>query len=161
MTLNEKVDWVPMTASNDLLGDQAALQERIAEEGFLYLSAVLDSQVLLHLRRDITSILAEEGWIVGGKEQLNAVAARTPLQEGEAEAGFFEVYDRVMKLESFYRLAHHEPLLEIMRLVVGERAFPHPLSIARLIFPKNWETATPPHQDYPNREPIFSVYGRP
>ncbi len=39
-----------------------------------------------------------------------------------------------------------------MQAAVGETAFPHPLSIARLVFPNNEECTTPPHQDYPNNQ---------
>ncbi len=39
-----------------------------------------------------------------------------------------------------------------MRQVLGDSAFPHPLSIVRLVFPDTPELATPPHQDYPNNQ---------
>jgi ectoine hydroxylase-related dioxygenase (phytanoyl-CoA dioxygenase family) len=34
----------------------------------------------------------------------------------------------------------------------SETAFPHPLKVARLIFPWHQEVSTPPHQDYPNNQ---------
>src|SRR5262249_20582364 len=50
-------------------------------------------------------------------------------------------------------LAHDERLVAIMRDVLDEeRVFPHPLKIARLIFPDNFEISTPPHQDFPNNQ---------
>ena len=62
------------------------------------------------------------------------------------------MYDAVQRLEEFHTLAHDEALMAIMRQVVGETAFPHPLKIARLGFPAHYEVSTPPHQDYPNNQ---------
>jgi Phytanoyl-CoA dioxygenase (PhyH) len=58
----------------------------------------------------------------------------------------------VQRLEEFHSLAHDDALLEVMRHVVGDTAFPHPLKIARLGFPAHYEVSTPPHQDYPNNQ---------
>jgi ectoine hydroxylase-related dioxygenase (phytanoyl-CoA dioxygenase family) len=41
---------------------------------------------------------------------------------------------------------------------LGGTAFPHPLGIARLIFPGNEEWATPPHQDFPNNQGTEDLY---
>ncbi len=143
---------LPMIASNDLLGQPEALQARLKDKGYLLFRNAIPQTPLLKLRKDIINILATAGWIKQGEELMNAIAHRIPLAEGEADEGFFEVYDEVMKLESFYGLGQDSALTAVMKEVLGESAFPHPLSVARLTFPKNNETTTPPHQDYPNNQ---------
>jgi phytanoyl-CoA dioxygenase PhyH len=45
-----------------------------------------------------------------------------------------------------------------MTALLGASAFPHPLSIARLAFPRNETWATPPHQDFPNNQGTEDLY---
>jgi hypothetical protein len=40
----------------------------------------------------------------------------------------------------------------VMKQVLGESVFPHPLSIVRMVFPHAPELSTPPHQDFPNNQ---------
>lgn len=141
-----------MLESNSLLGNEAALRDRMAEKGYLLFRNMIPSDTLLKLRRDICSVLADAGWIESGQALLDALACRTPVREGEEHEGFFDAYDGIVKLESLYSLAHHPDLLAVMRQVLGPSAFPHPLGITRIIFPQNSETTTPPHQDYPNNQ---------
>ena len=42
--------------------------------------------------------------------------------------------------------------MQVVREVLGDTAFPHPLAILRLIFPGNLPVTTPPHQDFPNNQ---------
>lgn len=140
----------PMSISNPLIGDPRALKDRLADEGYLFFKGIIEPNKLLRLRESITRILAEIGWILGGAEIKSARAIGLPQREGEP--GYFEAHDRIVTLEEFHSLAHDEDLMRIMRLVVGETAFPHPLSIVRLVFPNNPEVTTPPHQDYPNNQ---------
>jgi ectoine hydroxylase-related dioxygenase (phytanoyl-CoA dioxygenase family) len=148
--MNNYWAFLPMTPANDLLAEPDALRRRLAEEGYLYLRQALDQDLLLELRRQILEICADKGWVRGGRALMRAETIGKPVREGDAR--FFEVYDEVQKLEAFHSLAHDEGLLGIMRCALGETAFPHPLKIARLIFPENYEVTTPPHQDYPNNQ---------
>lgn len=143
-------DIKPMIASNDLLGDDAALRERFDEDGFLYFKKVVPHKALRKLRRDMTTILAEEGWIEGGKLQDRAIAIGKLHREGDE--GYFRAHDRLIKLESLYSLAQEKRLTNIMKSILGKTAFPHPLSIMRLVFPNHDEASTPPHQDFPNNQ---------
>jgi ectoine hydroxylase-related dioxygenase (phytanoyl-CoA dioxygenase family) len=148
--MNNYWAFLPMRASNDLLGDPVALRERLDEDSYLYFEKVLDEKKIRKLRKEILLILAERGWVVRHPLLMQGVAAAPPAREGDEE--YFAAYDAVQRLESFHTLAHDETLMTIMREVVGETAFPHPLKIARLSFPANYEISTPPHQDYPNNQ---------
>lgn len=141
---------LPMTEANALLNDQAALRAQLSEDGYLFFRNIIDYEKIRALREEITKILAEIGWIQGGKDQLDAKAIGLPHREGEE--GYFEGLDKIVKLEQLYSLSHDENLMHVMRQVLGDSAFPHPLSITRLVFPNNPEITTPPHQDYPNNQ---------
>jgi ectoine hydroxylase-related dioxygenase (phytanoyl-CoA dioxygenase family) len=145
-------DWAfaDMTASNDLLGDREALQARFEDEGYLYFKELIDRDRVLALRREIVEILADRGWIKGGAELDVAEAIGMPVREGDEE--YFLAYDEVQKLESFHSFAHDETLTGALKQALGDTAFPHPLKVARLVFPSEPEVSTPPHQDFLNNQ---------
>jgi ectoine hydroxylase-related dioxygenase (phytanoyl-CoA dioxygenase family) len=145
-------DWAfaDMTASNDLLGDRDALRARLEDEGYLYFKELIDPARVLALRRDILEILARRDWINGGERLDYAEAVGMPVREGDEE--YFLTYDEVQRLEPFHALAHDETLLGAMKAALGETAFPHPLKVARLVFPTEPEVSTPPHQDFLNNQ---------
>jgi ectoine hydroxylase-related dioxygenase (phytanoyl-CoA dioxygenase family) len=148
--MNNYWAFLPMRSSNNLLGDPIALRERLDEDSYLYFEKVLDEKKIMKLRKEILLILAERGWVVRHPLLMHGMAAAPTAREGDEE--YFAVYDAVQRLEEFHTLAHDETLMTVMRQVVGETAFPHPLKIARLSFPANYEISTPPHQDYPNNQ---------
>jgi hypothetical protein len=86
---------------------------------------------------------------------MKAVAVGRPLHEDQEE--FIEGYNAVQRVEAFHALAHDEALVDVMRQVVGDTAFPHPLKIARITFPTHHEVSTPPHQDFPNNQGTKSL----
>lgn len=140
----------PMFEANPLLDDVAALRSRFAQDGYLFFRDIMPVEALLEVRDDITRILAELGWIRGGEARMAAESVAMPCREGEPR--FFDALDRIIRLESFHRLAHDTALGDVMRKALGDTAFPHPLGIMRLVFPQNQEITTPPHQDYPNNQ---------
>ncbi len=144
-------DWafLPMEVSNDLLGDRDALRARLDRDGYLYFSQVLDREKVLRLRQRMLIALRDCGWIENALLKVGRTAIR-PVREGDPE--FFVGYDAIQKLEELHTLAHDDTLTAIMQDVLGDSAFPHPLKIARLIFPDHHEVTTPPHQDYPNNQ---------
>jgi ectoine hydroxylase-related dioxygenase (phytanoyl-CoA dioxygenase family) len=148
--VNNTWAFLPMRASSDLLGDPDALRARLDEDSYLYLPGLLDRDKVLALRHDMVHVLAERKWLRADEYLMDAISIIPPLREGED--AFLEAYDAVQKLEAFHTLAHDEALVGVMRDVVGPTAFPHPLKIARLSFPGNYEVSTPPHQDYPNNQ---------
>ncbi|NND69913.1 MAG: hypothetical protein HKN19_20145 [Halioglobus sp.] len=148
--INEIVDPEPMYEANDLLGDPDAVRARLADDGYLFFRDVLPRDRLLEVRDDMTRILAEHGWIEDGERRMDARAISRPRREGQPK--FFAVHDRVMKLESLHSMAHEPHLMDVMRQALGKTAFPHPLSITRLVFPDAPELSTPPHQDFPNNQ---------
>lgn len=137
-------------SSTDAQAKTIALRERLQTDGYLFFRQIIPQPALLELRDQMTRILADVGWILDGDQRLAAKAIGLAQREGEP--GYFEAHDRIVKLEALHSLAHEPHLLAVMRQVLGESAFPHPLSITRLVFPNNPEITTPPHQDYRNNQ---------
>jgi ectoine hydroxylase-related dioxygenase (phytanoyl-CoA dioxygenase family) len=140
----------PMFEANALIDDKAGLRQRLATDGYLLFRNVINPGKLQKLRDQITAVLADLGWIAGGSDRDSASV--TGLAHREGEAGYFEALDRIVKLEELHALAHDSDLIRILRPVLGESVFPHPLSITRLVFPGHPEITTPPHQDYRNNQ---------
>ncbi len=149
-------DYAPFTDSTALLGDDTALRNRFTEQGYLYLRGVVDTAEARELRRDIAAQCAAEGWLKPDTPPEDFVAWTVPSVEGEE--AYFKAYDRVQRLQSFHALPHSAGMSGVMRSLLGPSAFPHPLSIARLVFPFNQDFATPPHQDYPNNQGTADLY---
>jgi hypothetical protein len=142
--------------SNSLLDNPKALRERLKEQGYLYLQHLLDPLPLLTLRHEITAILRDKGWLDHEADPKEAVGIGEIPVEGEPR--YFEVYDEIQRLELFHALPHDMRLMDLMRRLLGERAYPHPLLIARLMYSDNMECTTPPHQDFPNNQGTPDLY---
>lgn len=147
---NQSEKLLPFPIANGLLANPEALQQSFSNDGFLFFKQIIPKQIILELRQEFTKILAEEGVIAGGNETIDARAIAKSFREGDEQ--YFKAHDRLIKLEAFHSLAHDSNLMALMRSVLGESAFPHPLSIVRLIFPKNTPATTPAHQDFPNNQ---------
>ena len=140
----------PFSDSVHLLGDASALRSQLADDGYLLLRGVLPVGRLTDLRRRLTEVCAAHGWLRPGSDPMEALAEGVPCYEGERP--YLTVYDDVQRLEALHALPHDRALMAVVRALLGDTAFPHPLSIARLAFPGGETEATPPHQDYPNNQ---------
>jgi Phytanoyl-CoA dioxygenase (PhyH) len=142
--------------SSVLLDDAVALRARFERDGYVLLRGAVDVDLLLETRRAILRVLHAHGWLDPRQDPWAAVPLTGPFVEGEPE--FLEAYDDVQRLETFHAVPHHASVRRCMTALLGPTAFPHPLSIARLIFPGNEEWTTPLHQDYPNNQGTFDLY---
>ncbi|WP_252272052.1 phytanoyl-CoA dioxygenase family protein [Pseudomonas subflava] len=147
----------PIRESSALLGDPGALRARFEEEGYLYLKGLLPKAKVQVLQAQIFDICKRKHWFSGDAASFESVEpCVVPAVEGEVE--YFSVYDEVQRLEAFHALPHEPALMAVMGILLDETAFPHPLSICRLMFPNNAETTTPPHQDFPNNQGTTELY---
>jgi len=147
-------ELLPLTDSTG--AGHELLRRRFADEGYVFVRGLVPPEVLAELRAQITAICAAHGWLVPGTDPEDRVAQGPPCVEGEDE--YFAVYDEVQRLEALHALAHHPAVRTLMTALLGAASFPHPLSIARLAFPRNDAWATPPHQDYPNNQGTPDLY---
>jgi ectoine hydroxylase-related dioxygenase (phytanoyl-CoA dioxygenase family) len=140
----------PLVESSELLADPSALRARFAADGYVFLKGIVDREALLALRRQVLTICGEHGWTRPGADPMQGAAEGPACLEGEE--AYYRVYDDVQRLEALHALPHHRSVREPMIALLGETAFPHPLAIARLMFPDNAESATPAHQDHRNNQ---------
>lgn len=68
--------------SNGIADDMPALRERMDEDGYLYLPGYLDRDAVLEARREITALLAAEGFLDPDHPTMDAVAA-SPRPRGK------------------------------------------------------------------------------
>ena len=139
-----------------LLADHDAIQKKMAEDGYIFLKSVVDPEILLALRHQITAICERHGWMESNQDHRKCISDHTPVVE--SDEAYLPIYSEIQRLESFHGLAHEPAIMNAMRAVVGETAFPHPLSICRLVFPDNHAWATPAHQDFPNNQGTQDLY---
>jgi hypothetical protein len=142
--------------STPLLDEPAALRGRFDRDGYVLFRGAVDRELLVEARRAITTVLHGHAWLNPGYDPMAAIPQIGPFVEGEPR--FLEVYDDVQRLEAFHAVPHHPSVRRCVTALLGPTAFPHPLSIARLIFPGNDEWTTPPHQDYPNNQGTYELY---
>lgn len=145
-----------LQCSKHLIDQPGALREQFERDGYVYCRGIVPVEKITSLRLKILDACAAAGWIDRNAEPGEALTVIAPVNEGEP--AFFDVYDVVQKLEEFHALSHHPKLMTLMRALLGDSAFPHPLGIARLMFPFNTECTTPPHQDYPNNQGTPDLY---
>jgi hypothetical protein len=123
--------------------DRDALRQRFDRDGYLYFPAALGRERCASLRASMLEVLAPHiRWDGEG---------RTPVLEGEP---FFEsdplwdaLYPRIQSLQALHAVFHEPPLVDLMRLVAGERPFVYPMKMARIAAPRRLGYETPPHQD--------------
>ncbi len=152
---------VPFVDSTPLLNDPAALQARMAADGFFYFKSLLPRAAVLDLRRQILGVCQKHGWLDtaaplmdGQIDQVAANAMETFCGVGVTQAAYRDVY----QLEAFHRLAQHPAVMAMMTTLCGETVLPHPRNIARLMFPTKANAPTPPHQDYIHIQGTKAVY---
>jgi hypothetical protein len=141
----------PFQRSNDLLDQPDQLRTRMKEDGYLFFTGLLPTAIVDDLYRAILTLCQEAGWA-----DAAGYAQGTPRLEGRPE--FWEVYDRVQRLESFHALPHRPELLRLIEVLVQEQPFVHPRNIARISFPSAEHFTTPPHQDYVHIQGTPAVY---
>lgn len=107
---------------------------------------LVDSDSLLRVRRDITAILADVGWLDEGTDPLEAVSTHEAKFMGTPE--FTPIYDTIQRLETFHTLAHHPAILGVAEALLDEPGMPQPSTIPRIFFPSRPDHTTPPHQDF-------------
>ena len=144
---NGKDELNELRVSNDAMQDDAELQRRLADEGYLFFKGLVAPEKLWELRREMMSMIQQVGWLVAGTDPMDGIAdisMRYTEGDNEYSAGYAEVY----KIENFHRSGHWNEYMDIIEKMVGKPVMPHPQKIARIWFPKYTEHTTPKHQDF-------------
>ncbi|MGC5033401.1 phytanoyl-CoA dioxygenase family protein [Micromonospora sp. DT229] len=150
-------EYGELTTSTGVDTDSAVLRQRIDTDGYLFLKGLLPTAEVAAVRADILRLCAEADWLAEGGAGDGVVDVTASCQPPDPR--YYAVYQRVISLESFNRLAHATPLLDMMKTLLGhDDVIPRPARLARLIFPQPDVGATPPHQDYPHEQGTPEAY---
>jgi hypothetical protein len=146
-----------LVASNDALGDGRELRERIAREGYLFFHGLLDAGQVGTLRKEVLEVCAEGGWLKAGTDPADGIANGERVYL-DPEPDYVKVYGEIQTVEGFHRLGHSPAIMQVMGALLGDQVLPHANKIARIMFPKNNEFATPPHQDFVHIQGTTETY---
>lgn len=133
--------------SSNLLGHNEQIHQRAHEQGYLYFRELLPQNDVSLVREDVLRACEQEGWM----EQnacINDGISREGFHVIEGQPDFFNVYDKVQKLESFHRLSLHPSIISVFEAIFQEDVLVHPRNICRIFFPNTHEYSTPAHQDF-------------
>jgi ectoine hydroxylase-related dioxygenase (phytanoyl-CoA dioxygenase family) len=145
-----------LRVSNDCRDDAEELRRRLAEEGYLFFRKLQNPDKILGLRRDMTRIFYDCGWLVPGTNPMDGIA--DPARRcTEGDLDYNEVYHRIYKLESFHRLPHEPELTTMAERIMGRPVIALPGKKARIWFPKFTEHTTPTHQDFVHYQGTFDA----
>jgi hypothetical protein len=147
-----------LLSSSDLVGDGEAMRARMAEDGYLLMRGLLPTDAVATVRAEALAICATAGWLQPGGEDTATVDGAASCQPPDPR--YYGVYNQIISLESFNRLAHCEPLMAVTSALHGDPGdvIPRPGRLLRLIFPQPDVGATPPHQDYPHEQGTPAAY---
>ena len=98
------------------LGDVKRLSENLAEDGYLLLRRLLDPQRVLQVKRDIIGVLHETR-IIEEKDTEDPMWSGGPHP---SEAEHMRYYDKIVRLDSFNRLAESPEIVAVMEGMIGE-----------------------------------------
>lgn len=135
--------------SSPHVGDIKELANILDEYGYLYLKNFVPKEPLLTLQKEVLTLLKGAGWSdcdVWDKHTANMEAVCKP-----PEKNYRQVHDKLWSLESFHKIPHLEPLVALMKGVLGDDVLVHPRKILRVTFPRPEIGGAPtkPHQDFP------------
>ncbi|NBD28313.1 phytanoyl-CoA dioxygenase family protein [Paenibacillus glycinis] len=138
-----------------LLSRPEELRRVAAEKGYLFFKHFFARDEIMAMRCLLLGVLQEEGLLDPGKPLLDGIGNQPAIDGLQPEEINWngigttqQVYRKVQKLEAFHAFAHHPKMLAMFGGLFGERAFPHPRNIARIMLPSEALKVTPPHQDF-------------
>jgi hypothetical protein len=137
----------PFLDSTSLAADPAALNARLAAEGYLFVRGLLPRSAVLDVRRQCRAAAAAGGWLDLAHPVDDGVANPAAACT-DPEPRYVEVFRRLYVLEALHALKHHPAIVGFFERLFGEPVLVHPLFVMRNIFPQRPESTTPAHQDY-------------
>jgi len=137
----------PFVESSEILADAAALRQRMASDGYLFIKGLVPRQDVEAVGSEFLEIVAEGGWLLPGAP-IEVRIADPAAACVDPEPRFLEVFRRFYQREATHALKHHPAIVGFFERFFGEAVLVHPLLVARNIFPQRAEFTTRPHQDY-------------
>jgi Phytanoyl-CoA dioxygenase (PhyH) len=150
-----------LTDSKALLGDWAALRERIAVHGYVFMRQLLEPEAVLGIGRSALGHLQAEGWTEGGQDPLSA-RPRTPVRAIRMRDAFVDAgYRRIVTDPNFNKIPFVGPLADLMGQILGPTGFCYPLKFPRIVYPVSLVPHQPGnviHKDYSSVQDMFTTW---
>ena len=131
-----------LTDSAGLLGDAAAMRERLAKDGYLFLRGVIDAAAVRAARAEVVQRLEAVGEIVPGSDGIFSGTSRR--RDLEPDLGAF--WKSVSNGKKFRAVSHGEAVARVMAMVAGTKVQGQDYVFLRVGVPGR---ATGLHFDYP------------
>jgi len=134
--------------STPIIEDGAALRERMARDGYLFVRALLPAETVLEVRRRLLTLAAAGGWL-DRDAPMEAGIADSAAACKDPEERYMRVFRELWADEELHRLRTHPRVLAFFGRLFGEPALAHPMFVQRNIFPQtgNFDFTTGIHQD--------------
>ena len=136
-----------LSPANALLGDAAALRQRLARDGYVFFRGLLPGADMGAAADDVRTALRRGGWI---DRRGRASAQRHALNPGDALGD--PAFRAAIASPAFNRIPYLGPLRQTVRMILGPLAFSYPAKVLRAIYPERPPELTRGrymHQDYP------------
>ena len=137
------------TDSTAIATEGAALRDRFATDGYLFVKKLVPIDVLDALRLRCLDVIAEAGWLKAGTP-VDAAITDPAAACADPDERSVAVLARLYRLEALHALKHHPALIGFFERLFDAEVLVHPLVIPRNIFPDRADFTTPPHQDFPH-----------
>ena len=125
------MEYRALRDSTGHVGDVKRLSENLAEDGYLLLRRLLDPHRVLQVKRDVMGVL-HETHIIEGKDTEDPMWSGGPHP---SEAEHMRYYDKIVRLDSFNRLAESPEIVAVMENVIGEAVTVWEQRLIRVMFP--------------------------
>lgn len=135
-----------LTDSSDAVANVPLLDERLTEDGYLFLGSLLNPRRVMNVRAQILDALEVHGWLEERSEPQEARPSKLIRREGDEN--WWLGYGAIQSLYDFHDLMHDKVLTTLVELLTDSQVVVHPRSIARVTYPAS-DYPTPPHQDFP------------
>lgn len=134
--------------STDLIDDGAALRQRLDQDGYLFIRALLPADTILSVRARLLARAAAGGWLDPGSPTEAGIANQAAACK-DPEDRYMRVFRTLWCDEALHRLRTHPTVLGLFTRIFGEPALAHPMFVQRNIFPQSddFDFTTGIHQD--------------
>lgn len=144
-----------------LLGDSAALRERIARDGYLFARRLLDPAEVRSIGQRCLGRLQAAGWTQPGADPVQASAV-APVRAVRMRDLFGDrTYSSLVLDPGLNRLAYVSALADLMQSLLGPLGFCYPLRIPRIVYPVPLAPRQPGnyvHKDYRRVQDMFTCW---
>jgi hypothetical protein len=147
--------------SGNLLGDLAALRERIASTGYVFVRGLLSADMVRAVGRSGLRHLQQAGWTAPDDDPVQAQPL-SPIRAVRMRDAFSDPgYRRIIADPTFNAIPFTSPLADLMAQILGPQGFCYPLKIPRVVYPIGLVSRQPGnfvHKDYGSVQDMFTCW---